>query len=166
VLRRNRIKKIPLHNVKSLHDDQIWHQRNTTTNMQVRLKFNFYVFIGFEEYIFCDVIPCGPVEVHQSFEGISVNQWTTLHHIPEQSTLHSQCCENFKSNFIRFVHCANSNKWPVQINWFHHQLHGLGHAWSIRSSWRVCWSLHLNCGHPIYHLIVLYVKILEPIFHS
>jgi hypothetical protein len=25
-------------------------------------------------------------------------------------------------------------------------LHGLDHTWSVPSSWRLCWSLHLNCG--------------------
>jgi hypothetical protein len=31
----------------------------------------------------------------------------------------------------------------------HHHLHGLGHAWSVPTSWRVCCSLHLNCWPPV-----------------
>jgi hypothetical protein len=39
----------------------------------------------------------------------------------------------------------------------HHHLHGLGHSWSIPSFWRVCWSLHLNCGCPVFHLFLGYM---------
>lgn len=31
-----------------------------------------------------------------------------------------------------------------------HHLHVLGHVWSLLSSWRTCWSLHLNCGQPMF----------------
>jgi hypothetical protein len=40
----------------------------------------------------------------------------------------------------------------------HHHLPGLGHVCSVLSSWRVCWSPHLNCEHPMFRLVFgLYV---------
>jgi hypothetical protein len=30
----------------------------------------------------------------------------------------------------------------------HHHVHGLGHTLYVPSSWRVCWSFHLNYGRP------------------
>jgi hypothetical protein len=41
---------------------------------------------------------------------------------------------------------------------YHH--HGLEHAWSVTSSWTVCWSFHLNCERPRFLLLFgVYVKI-------
>jgi hypothetical protein len=58
---------------------------------------------------------------------------------------------------------------PKHVAWqsfknHHHHLHGLGHTWSIPSSWRVFWSLHLNCGLPIFRFLFgLYIDIHVPI---
>jgi hypothetical protein len=42
----------------------------------------------------------------------------------------------------------------------HHHVHGLGHALSIPTSWKICWSLHLNYRRPVFRLLNgLYVKI-------
>jgi hypothetical protein len=51
--------------------------------------------------------------------------------------------------------------WRSAVHYCHHyHLHGLGHAWSLPSSWRVCWPLHFNCGRPMFRrLFGSYVKI-------
>lgn len=42
----------------------------------------------------------------------------------------------------------------------HLHLHGWGNAWPVQSSWRVCWSHHLNCGcHTFCCPIELHIKI-------
>jgi hypothetical protein len=41
-----------------------------------------------------------------------------------------------------------------------HHLPALGHARSVPSSWKICWSLHLNWGHASFHLLLkLCIKI-------
>jgi hypothetical protein len=49
----------------------------------------------------------------------------------------------------------------ARCKWNHHNiLHGLGHTWSVPSCWRACWSLHLNCGHPLFRFLLgFYVRI-------
>jgi hypothetical protein len=56
---------------------------------------------------------------------------------------------------VRTWNLTNLNKFQLQTfnqktDSFHH-LHGLGHAWLVLSSWRVCRSLHHNCGYHIFH---------------
>lgn len=42
----------------------------------------------------------------------------------------------------------------------HHHLHGLDHAWSVPSSWKICRSLKINYGRPMFRCIfVLCVKL-------
>jgi hypothetical protein len=42
----------------------------------------------------------------------------------------------------------------------YHQLHVLGHVWSVPSFWRLCWFFHLKYGHPLFrHIFGFYVKI-------
>jgi hypothetical protein len=36
----------------------------------------------------------------------------------------------------------------------HNHLHGLDHARSVPSSWRVRWPLHLNWGRPVFHRLI------------
>jgi hypothetical protein len=36
-----------------------------------------------------------------SYETLVDSQWTTLHYIPEDSTLHNRCCENLKSYILQ-----------------------------------------------------------------
>jgi hypothetical protein len=46
-----------------------------------------------------DVTPCSPVEVYRRFDRMLANFCqTTCCHIPEDSTLHRHCCENFIFN--------------------------------------------------------------------
>jgi hypothetical protein len=50
--------------------------------------------------------------------------------------------------------------WQSAVHNYHYYIHGLGHAWSVPSSWTVCWLLHLNCGRPMFRsLCGFYVKI-------
>lgn len=48
--------------------------------------------------------------------------------------------------------CGPGPKFPRHSNTvsshYHHHLRGLGHVLPVPLSWRVCWSLHLNCGRP------------------
>jgi hypothetical protein len=36
----------------------------------------------------------------------------------------------------------------------HHHLHGSGHVWSVPSSWKVRWYLHLKCGRPVFNFLL------------
>jgi hypothetical protein len=45
-------------------------------------------------------------------------------------------------------------------NHHHRHIYGLVLAWSVPSTWRVCWSRHLTCGRPMFRLLFeLYVEI-------
>jgi hypothetical protein len=37
----------------------------------------------------------------------------------------------------------------IRHHYHHNFLHELGHAWSVPSSWRVCWPFHLNFERPV-----------------
>jgi hypothetical protein len=61
---------------------------------------------------------------------------------------------------IVFIRIPQLDSIVSHLNPVHYQLHELGHEWSIPSSWRVCRSLHLICGRPMFRLIFgLCVKI-------
>jgi hypothetical protein len=71
-------------------------------------------------------------------------EWLT-----EKLTLLNACLFDQIKNVISYFWIINH----------HHILHGLCHAWSVPSSWTVCWSFHCNCGCPIFcRLIGLDVK--------
>jgi hypothetical protein len=58
-----------------------------------------------------------------------------------------------KSEEVWYILWHKTSSCFAAIN--HHHRHGLGRTWSVPSSWRVYWFLHLNCGR----LVELYVKI-------
>jgi hypothetical protein len=69
---------------------------------------------------------------------------------PEECCLHPEpfpLTRCFETEFS--AHNSGCQTGVCTAPWnIHHLLHELGHAWSVPSSWRVCWSFHLNCGHP------------------
>jgi hypothetical protein len=58
--------------------------------------------------------------------------------------------------------CEDLILWPTPYTYTHMQqlywYYRLDHIWSVPSTWWVCWSLQLNCGHPMFCLVLLYVK--------
>jgi hypothetical protein len=80
------------------------------TRLQRFTLWNTLNFKGMKFRVFWDVAPCSHVEVDQRFGGAyclhhqgilmmeAVNfNFTTWRYIPEDSTLHTRCCENLKS---------------------------------------------------------------------
>lgn len=51
-------------------------------------------------------------------------------------------------------HHHHSHKNNNSNNRYHHHHLWLDHTWLVPSSWRVSWSFHLNCGHPMVWFII------------
>jgi hypothetical protein len=65
---------------------------------------------------FWDVMLCSPVEVYWNFRGTSLSFYSTsLWHIPEGHALHTQHCENCKSN-MWFLITPSFPWWSLFLN--------------------------------------------------
>jgi hypothetical protein len=74
---------------------------------------------------------------------------TSGHYVPKVSFI-SPLLDHILSH-LNPVHTVTS---------YHHHLHGLGHAWSVLSSWKLGWSLNRNYRRPMFRCLSgLYLKI-------
>jgi hypothetical protein len=107
----------------------------------LRLSHRSDLFLQIFQAIFCELVSSPscvlPIRPGFSFHLVGTNHEAALF---------------ARNQSVAFLGCS--------VSMLHHHLHGLGHAWSAPSSWRICWPLHLNCGRPIYRLLFeLYVTI-------